>query len=211
MRLVCISDTHGRFPTLPEGDVLVHAGDFSRRGDLADIVEFGKWLRSVPCKHVVVCYGNHDLFAEQDPRQAKFALLAAANRRRVHVLLDEEAVIEGKRFYAAPWTPEFYDWAFNLKRGAALREKWAKIPEGLDVLVTHGPPFSILDRVTRGDENVGCVDLKQRVLSAKPRFHVFGHIHEGYGIHVTPETTYINAAVLDERYQMVNPPVVVDI
>ena len=70
-------------------------------------------------------------------------------------------------------------WAFTLERGKALREKWKKIPEGIDFLVTHGPPLGYLDDLAKGGK-AGCLDLlyeiKHRV---KPKFHVFGHIHEG--------------------------------
>jgi Icc-related predicted phosphoesterase len=102
------------------------------------------------------------------------------------------------------------DWAFNLQRGPALREKWALIPEGTDVLITHGPPFGILDWTARG-ERVGCEDLLEAVRRVKPRLHVFGHIHEGYGEHEQDGTRFVNASICTEAYQPTNAPIVVDV
>lgn len=83
--------------------------------------------------------------------------------------------------YGSPWQPEFYNWAYNLPRGAALREKWEMIPTHTDVLITHGPPHGILDRASDGFL-CGCQDMLEIVRTrVKPRLHVFGHIHEGYG------------------------------
>lgn len=83
--------------------------------------------------------------------------------------------------YGAPWQPKFYDWAYNLPLGARLREKWDQIPEGVDVLITHGPPLGILDAAADGHE-CGCPDLLDTITQrVKPRLHIFGHIHEAYG------------------------------
>ena len=129
-------------------------------------------------------------------------------------LEDSLVEIEGLTIYGSPHQPEFNDWAFNIPRGELLREKWALIPEGLDILVTHGPPLG------RGDEGdkygaparFGCKDLLQEVQSRiKPRFHVFGHVHEGYGTSCDGTTVFINAASVDKAHQPTNAPVVFDI
>ena len=93
-----------------------------------------------------------------------------------------------------------------------IARKWASIPEGLDILVTHGPPMGILDR-TATDEAVGCEALRDRIAAMErpPRLHVFGHIHEAYGIHETPATIFANASICDLRYAAVNPAVVIDL
>ncbi len=101
--------------------------------------------------------------------------------------------IDGVRFYGSPWQPWFYDWAFNLERGPEIRAKWDLIPEGIDVLITHGPPYGIGDLIARSD-NAGCQDLLEVVEKIKPKVHVFGHIHEDYGITSNGVTTYINAS-----------------
>jgi hypothetical protein len=127
------------------------------------------------------------------------------------VYLQDEAVeIEGLRIWGSPWQPEFLDWAFNLPRGAALREKWDRIPSGTDVLITHGPPQGVLDRVDEGRRE-GCADLLNAVARVRPRLHLFGHIHEGYGCLERDGTTFVNASICDRAYRPVNPPVVVDL
>lgn len=214
-RLCLISDTHGRHWDLklpPDIDILVHAGDFTQCGSPEQIVSFAEWLRQVECKDVVVIAGNHDLLFQDEPERAQ-RLLKFNAKRRLHFLMDEEATVQGLRFYGSPWTPFFCDWAFNLKRGDALRQVWRKIPEGLDVLVTHGPPFSVGDMVSRhlATENVGCVDLRHRIWEVKPRVHVCGHIHEGYGQRELDGLTYINCSVLDERYALNHQPIVLDL
>lgn len=86
--------------------------------------------------------------------------------------------VEGLRIYGSPWQPEYGNWAFNLDRGAPLKAKWDLIPEGVDILITHGPPKGFGGQTREGD--VGCDDLLEAVNRVKPLIHVFGHIHEGY-------------------------------
>jgi predicted phosphohydrolase len=204
MRIVCLSDTHNRQVKVPEGDVLVHAGDFSMMGRHGEIAEFNRWLGSLPHKHKIVVAGNHDWMFERDPRQARALLTHAV------YLQDSEAAVEGLRIWGSPWQPEFCDWAFNLPRGPRLAEKWKLIPTGVDILVTHGPPLGIGDRTVSG-ESVGCEDLMLALTRVRPRLHVFGHIHEGYGVLRRDGTIYVNAAVCDERYRPTQPPVVIDL
>jgi Icc-related predicted phosphoesterase len=85
------------------------------------------------------------------------------------------------------------------------------IPADTDVLITHGPPYGILDEVQRDPRPVGCRDLMRRIEAIRPRVHIFGHIHEGYGQIEQNGTVFINASVLDVRYQPVNAPVVVEV
>lgn len=121
----------------------------------------------------------------------------------IHYLEDSSVCIEGINFYGSPVTPFFYDWAFNCERGEKIKQYWDKIPENTDVLITHGPPFGILDKTTTG-EIVGCEELAKAVNRIQPKVHIFGHIHEEYGMIAKGETTYINASLLNERYHYVN-------
>jgi len=89
--------------------------------------------------------------------------------------------IDGVKFWGSPWQPEFFNWAFNLPRGRRLAEIWALIPDDTEVLITHTPPYGILDRVDSG-EHVGCEDLRRALQRVKPKVHVFGHIHEDRGV-----------------------------
>lgn len=206
MRLVCVSDTHGYHDAMhvPDGDVLIHAGDLTKRGTLEEVRAAGEWLTKLPHKHKLVVAGNHDFLFERDPAAAR-ALFTHAT-----YLEDEAVEIDGVRFYGSPYTPEFFNWAFMLPRGEALRAKWARIPNDVDVLVTHGPPNKVLDRTVHGD-HAGCEELAERVAELKPKLHVFGHIHEGYGIRDDVPTRYMNASICTFDYRPKNAPMIFEL
>ncbi len=206
MRLVCISDTHGRHGelSLPEGDFLLHAGDFTSHGELAEIAMFNAWLGTLPHRRKVVIAGNHDFALERLPEIARPMLTHAI------YLEDEEVSLDGLRIYGSPWQPLFFNWAFNLERGEPLKRKWERIPAGIDVLLTHGPPQGILDLTSRGSP-VGCADLLSAVARVKPRLHLFGHIHEAYGQQTRGGVTYVNASSCDLRYRPVQEPIVIEL
>lgn len=205
MRIVCISDTHARHRQLsiPEGDLLIHAGDLTRRGSREDVRDFDDWLGSLAHPHKVVIAGNHDFCFEKDPAARQWITHAT-------YLQDEAIEIGGLRLYGSPWQPRFFDWAFNLDRGEPLREVWSRIPAETDVLITHGPPFGVLDRTSRG-LRVGCEELFAAVQRIRPRLHVFGHIHEGAGRVDRDGTTFVNASSCDLRYAPSQAPIVVDL
>lgn len=187
MKLVLISDTHTCHPDgLPAGDVLVHAGDLCAKGTLQELSFALAWLRRQrQYRHVVFTGGNHDYPLEafmKEDAEDKFRHGFCTRRERpwLHYLRDTEVVIDDKRFYGAPWTPRYEDMAFNVSRGPAMAAKWAKIPSDTDVLVTHTPPYGILDYYF--DKRLGCHDLGARLQQLHAlKVHVFGHIHSGYG------------------------------
>ena len=203
MKLIAISDTHGLHGslTIPDGDFLIHAGDLTRHGTLEDVIDFNNFLAALPHPHKIVTAGNHDFCFEKNRKACEEILTNCI------YLQDQEVTIEGVRFYGSPWQPWFYDWAFNLQRGSEIRAKWDLIPEGIDILITHGPPYGIGDLTARGD-NAGCQDLLKVVEKIKPRVHIFGHIHEGYGVTSNGVTAFINASTCDQVYNPVNQPVV---
>jgi len=200
MEIVAISDTHGLHGSLemPEGDVLIHAGDLTRHGSLEDVIEFDDFLGTLPHRHKIIVAGNHDLCFENHRKICEVLLTNGI------YLQDQEIIIDGVKFYGSPWQPWFYDWAFNLERGPEIRAKRNLIPADTDVLITHGPPFGISDLTARG-EQTGCQDLLEAVERIKPKVHIFGHIHEGYGITSKGSTSFINASICDESYRPVNP------
>ena len=206
MRIVCLSDTHDlhRELTVPDGDLLLHAGDATMKGTPAQIEAFDRWLGTLPHPHKVVIAGNHDWAFQRTPATARAMI------RNARYLEDEETTVAGLRIWGSPWQPWFFDWAFNLQRGAEIAAKWALIPAGIDVLITHGPPLGILDRTSRGDD-AGCADLLAAVQRVRPKLHLFGHIHEGYGVVERDGTRFVNASNCSERYQPVQPPIVVDL
>ena len=210
MRLVCLSDTHSlhwQIPNIPDGDVLIHAGDSLGQGTLENVADLNDWFGTLPHRHKIVIAGNHD-WAFQETPQAARAMLTAA------IYLEDSGVeIEGFRFWGSPWTPTFMDWAFMLDRGEPLFQKWEAIPDNADVLVTHGPPKGIGDLATLGFrcQNVGCSHLLNRIHELCLKAHIFGHIHEGYGEYRLADTRLINASTCTERYEPINPPIVLDL
>ncbi|NWO07086.1 MAG: metallophosphatase domain-containing protein [Alteromonadaceae bacterium] len=210
MRLVCLSDTHSlhwKIPDIPDGDVLIHAGDSLGQGTLENIADLNDWLGTQPHRHKIVIAGNHD-WAFQETPQAARAMLTAA------IYLEDSGVeIEGLQFWGSPWTPTFMDWAFMLDRGASLDQKWKAVPGNTDVLITHGPPRGIGDLATVGFrcQNAGCSQLLNRLHELSLKAHIFGHIHEGYGEYRLADTRLINASICTERYEPINPPIVLDL
>jgi Icc-related predicted phosphoesterase len=209
MRIVAISDTHCMHDriTVPDGDVLVHAGDACGRGETAELKAFTDWMFSQPHMHKVFVPGNHDWDAWRRPKwwRSMFAGLG------MHCLIDDAIELDGVKFYGSPWQPEFCNWAFNLPRGKALAEVWARIPDDTNVLVTHGPPAGILDTV--GDRSCGCHDLRKRVGQLEQlKAHVFGHIHYSAGSRRGHRNAlFVNAAICTETYQPTNDPQVFDV
>ncbi len=204
MRIVALSDTHSRHEEIwiPEGDVLVHAGDVSREGRLEEVEQFNDWLKDFPHEHKFLVPGNHDFcFEDPDRRERAEDLLTEAD-----LLIDESRTIDGVRFWGAPWQPKFFEWAFNRERGKPLQEKWALIPMDVDILITHGPPKGIGDRVAQGDR-VGCKELRKRVLDVQPSYHVFGHIHEGYGRYSKQGVEFMNVSICDVHRRTRNAPI----
>ena len=212
MRIVAISDLHGWLPPdVPACDLLIIAGDVCPdvpatgfRARLAEAAEdqarwlretFAPWIDRQPAKDVVMCWGNHDYVGEAPELVPSLP---------VQVLTDAETSVQGCRLYATPWTSFLPDvWAFDVPR-VRLDDHMDRIPDGIDILITHGPPFGVLDRVNAG-VLTGSEALLEAVARVRPRIHVFGHIHECRG----QRGTSYNVAVLDERYEPYDKPVVV--
>lgn len=211
--IVALSDTHGLHARMahavPDGDILVHAGDFCGRGLIEEVLVFADWLAKFPHPGKLVTAGNHDRPVEEFETECR----AIFEERGIRLLLGESAVIDGIRFFVSPCTPTFLNWHFMRDRGPDIRAEWEKIPEDTDVLITHGPPYGHGDLCPpwKGAPPVhaGCFDLLARLREVRPRFHVFGHIHGGHGVTASgevPETVFLNASVCTESYSPVNPP-----
>lgn len=208
-KIVLISDTHNLHSkiTIPECDILIHAGDATGRGTLQEVSSFLYWLSQQPAKHKVAIAGNHDWLFDRDPFMARNLLSQYSD---IIMLNDELKEVMGLKIYGSPVTPRFFDWAFNADEDD-LYETWSKIPDGIDILVTHGPPKGVLD-ITQDGDSVGCPILAAEIMyRIKPKYHIFGHIHEGYGQQKIEGITYINASTCNRKYQPVNPPIILDI
>ena len=204
MKFVIISDTHGQHKnlTLPKGDVIIHAGDISQRGKESEIIDFLNWFKDLDFKYKIFIAGNHDFFFEETSEKDIQRIIP----ENIIYLCDSGVEVENIKIWGSPITPWFYDWAFNRPRGAQIALHWQLIPHDTDILITHGPVFGQLDKTTRG-ENVGCEDLLHAIDKIKPKIHICGHIHEGYGQTTSSKTKFINASVLDEKYGLTNPPI----
>lgn len=236
IRFICISDTHAHIELYPEkippGDVILHGGDITNIGLTREVKTFNDFLGTLPHPVKIVIAGNHDLTFDDDLvnkrrdylrsnfriSDTKFeAVMRELGVTSVKQLLtncvyleDSEIDVCGIKIYGSPWQPEFCDWGFNLTRGQDCLDKWNLIPESTDILITHGPPVGHGDYCFDG-QRAGCVELlltiQQRV---KPQYHIFGHIHEGYGVTTDGQTQFINASTCTLRYQPSNPPIVFD-
>ena len=207
-KIVCLSDTHNCSEqiTVPDGDILIHAGDATNRGTQFEVEEFLKWFSSLPHKHKIFVAGNHDWLYETNNRIAR---LLTANFN-INYLQDSSVEIENLKFYGSPWQLRFYDWAFNLNRGAEMAEKWQMIPNNTDILITHCPPYGILDK-TPGGDFAGCEELRLKIEELRLKAHVFGHIHCGYGTIEKSGVKFVNASICDESYNPINSPIIIDI
>lgn len=215
-KIVCISDTHTyeNFE-VPEGDILIHSGDISSRGSFAEMNRAMIWLGKFPHKFKIFVCGNHDFLGEQDP-----SLMKALAEENGVIYLDEGSVdVFGLKVFGSPWTPWFHSWAFNAQRGEEIARHWAKIPENTNVLITHGPPFGILDVNTEepyhkhlGPEHLGCEELRKRVDQLKDlKLHVFGHIHSSNSFEEINGVKFINAAICNESYEPIQPARIVEL
>jgi len=208
LKIVALSDTHSRHRLLklPKGDVLLHAGDVSYHGDKREIEDFLQWFGQLPFAFKIFIAGNHDFFFEREKLSAIKKMLPPT----VHYLMDEEVSINGIKIWGSPYTPKFYRWAFNKQRGEPLAEQWKKIPADVDILLTHGPVYGILD-LTPNEQHAGDKDLLREVLCIKPKAHVCGHIHESYGMVKRHGIKFINACILNEAYELVHKPILFEV
>lgn len=194
MKIVVISDTHGVRPPLPGGDVLVHCGDWSHwEGTIRELVAFSMWMGSQPHGHKILISGNHDFVFFNHPTIAK----SMVETHGITYLEDRAKTIGGVKFWGSPWQPEYKGWAFGLDEEQIFK-KWAQIPADVDVLVTHSPCKGILDSDSTGKRG-GCPHLRERILQVKPKLHLFGHMHEGYGQIEAAGIKRVNASICGQR------------
>lgn len=218
IRFVCVSDTHSRDFSIPNGDILIHAGDFTKKGTELEVLAFSSLLKSLPHKHKVIVAGNHD-----SPFDVKNYESIIRKHRTVpcdpfkvkrllspfYYLEDSFVEVEGYKIWGTPWTKRHYIGAFNSHDKDLLASMFNQIPDGMDIIVSHSPPLGILDR-TRDNKSVGSGSLARVVARIKPKVHIFGHIHESHGHAYVDGTTYINASICNNRYQAIFEPYVFD-
>lgn len=202
MRFVFISDTHGKHHELqlPDADILIHCGDITEGGSKREILDFLSWFSSLPYSHKIFIAGNHDFQLERLSKKTIQKLLP----KNVAYLKNSGITINGYTIWGSPYTPGDVNWAFHKERGKEIREVWKKIPHDVDVLITHTPPYGILDEITNNN-HIGCEELQKKLQVITPKVHCFGHAHNDYGRKKLGKTNYINSAALDDKMRLMNP------
>lgn len=222
-KILIISDTHtmhggmeNKFD-MPEADFLIHCGDITGSGSEHHTRNFLKWfgeLKLYPNKLFIA--GNHDWLFERSGHWAKQLVNEYKKKYAVngdiHYLEDSGVELWGVKFWGSPVQKPFCNWAFN-REEERLAQHWGMIPDDTDVLITHGAPQGILDLAWSGsDDETGSPSLRYEIENRiKPKIHCFGHIHEQYGTEKHGDTLFVNASVLNHRYELVNPPILVEI
>ncbi|CAF0773391.1 unnamed protein product [Rotaria sp. Silwood1] len=221
-RFVCISDNHDNYDfTLPDGDILLHSGDFTRNGTEKEIETFLNWLKTLTQYRLkIIIVGNHEskrFYTKK--RYKKFPLVIEQLKTDKSLVTDYGIVylqdqtfhdpITGWKFYGSGWLSE------QCKDPEEIRRHWSKIPIDTDILLTHGPPSSILDQ-SSNTYHLGCKELLNSILNiVKPKLHVFGHVHRGYGQYKNDlelgRTLFVNASLCDSYFRIAHSPIVIDL
>lgn len=220
----CISDLHGHYPKLEGGDLLIVAGDLTKTDSQHEYLEFREWLTNQIYKKKIFICGNHDNQIENGGFYFNNGWIGA------EYLCDSGTEFEGFKIWGSPWTKTFEGMnphckAFTVDTDEELAKKWELIPNDVDILVTHSPPYGIMDSIddpkTCGNYHVGSPSLMKRLKDIRPKLHAFGHIHEKYGEDADewwgkkankindawPITKYVNASHVNEHYEPVNKPI----
>ena len=196
MRLLHLSDTHGKhrlLKYLPKADIIVHSGDMSENGTDSEVLDFLEWFCDLDYSHKIFVAGNHDLCLDGEQIEGL--------PDNCFYLCNSGVEIEGVKFWGVPYFT-------SDELAGNIAQQMAKIPLNTDVLITHRPPYCILD--FDDNNNLGCIDLLQIVPKIRPKYHLFGHVHASYGIEKLQYTTFINASLL-RKNKIVNEPFLLEI
>jgi Icc-related predicted phosphoesterase len=200
-KIVVISDLHRAEKKVPaiKGDILICTGDLGIL-DEYDLNWILDWFTSLNFKYAVWIGGNHDRYLEELWR----AKIEPVMPNNIHYLMNNQVTVNGIKFWGSPFSPMYNQWHF-MDFLPGLKKIWTTIPQDTDIVLTHCPPFGINDQVNGISQ--GCPALRDKIKEIKPKYHIFGHIHEGYGIYCDENTTYINASLMDGYYDMTNDPI----
>lgn len=216
MKICSISDTHSlhRQVEIPECDVLICSGDISYKGEQDIVNDFIIWFGTQQPKHKILVFGNHEVGYSNHLSKKFIKSQDLIKQNNIHYLQNSEVIIDNLKFYGSPATPYFYGWEWNFQRGSDISRVWNKIPQDTDILITHGPAYSILDYVpslNNRDPHQGCKDLLNKINTLNLKAHICGHIHGSYGTIIRNNMRFVNAAICDESYKASNKPIVFDI
>lgn len=196
MKILHISDTHGchrRLHDLPQADIVVHSGDFTMNGSEQEALDFMNWFCNLLYPQKIFICGNHDA--------CLYGATIDGLDDNVHYLCNSGVEIDGVKFYGVP-----------MFMGDCITDRqtkhYANILDDTDILITHTPPFGILDF----DDNInyGSEELLGRISVVRPRLHLFGHIHSQHGITVLDGTIFSNGAIMNADYSDLRMPNLID-
>jgi Icc-related predicted phosphoesterase len=223
MKIVLISDTHSLHDSMdhliPDGDLLIHSGDFSNAGREQEIFEFIEWFSNLPHRNKVFISGNHDIMMDGKKTDLVLEKIKEAEKKNTFYLEDSHIVIEGLKIWGHPHVPKItksrIEWAFT-KEFNDMEKVVDRIPEDIDILVSHTPPKGILDVLLTSGANIGCENLYRKIISLKQiKMCCFGHIHESYGCvdrsSIKDNLIFANSAICDFRYRPSRKPLVFEI
>ncbi len=209
MIIVALSDTHGnhRSVDVPPGDIIIHCGDITRKSNLSEVTDFIEWFAGLDFKYKILVAGNHDRFI----RKKKPEFLELISSHKISYLENSSIQINGYSIFGSPFSLNYGGLgAFTYFESPEAERIWNLIPENISILVTHAPPKGFRDYSKTENKHAGCQVLRERVLSVKPRYHIFGHIHESYGIDAHEDSVFINASLSNGSGEIVNKPVVIE-
>lgn len=196
MTILHISDTHGRhrqLGELPRADVIVHSGDFTMKGTDNEVSDFVEWFAALPFRHKIFVAGNHD--------KCLYGKTLEGLPANCHYLCYSGVEIDNVQFWGVPM------FKADAQSGK-LRELLEAMPTSIDVLVTHQPPYSMLDMAD--GVHYGSHELLATTGRLHPLYHLFGHVHDSYG-RIEGATTFVNSSLMDERYNLRNSPHIISI
>lgn len=209
MIIDCVSDLHGFYPELQGGDLLIVSGDLTARDEAEQHIEFSEWLDAQSYIKKIVIAGNHDNNIDADSIECL---------TKCYYLEDSRTEFESLKIWGSPWSLWFKGINPHCKAFTGseldLQKHYDKIPLDTDILITHGPAYRMLDSFPIPSSKLdlfGSTSLRIAVEKIKPKLHVFGHIHEGYGLKVLKredkDTICVNASHVDIDYRPVNKPI----
>lgn len=196
MKILHLSDTHNQhrqLDNLPATDLIIHSGDISFAGTGEEVMDFIEWFGSLNYQYKIFIAGNHDYVLEGKAPERIQGFLP----ENCFYLYNSGITINGINFWGIPFF-------FSPDETNSNTKSIELIPDDVDVLITHQPPYGILDQ--SNDTRFGCSDLSQAVTRIQPSYHLFGHIHDAYGIEKYKQTTFVNAAVVDAEYRLMRNP-----
>ena len=228
-KILVTSDIHGTIPQIEPADIFLICGDISPVDDMHTNNSQRKWFEGVfvptisklPAKHIVFIAGNHDVFLYNLYRRNDQHYLKNILPENVHYLCDSSITLEGIKIYGSPWvnrpewgTPNSPVWSFSHDNSDYLAKRFNKIPDDVDILMTHSPPYGYCDMIQNMEYegHIGSFELTEAINKKKPRYSFFGHIHSGdhniVEICETPNsrpTLAVNVAHMSENYEPYYP------